>query len=122
MGKLSEETIVVPKARNTWIIARRKHIEEKTQGGIFLPHQVREGIQKETGVGVVESVGDGANPHNGGTPGTPPCKVGDVIVWSTYAERVVISDDESDVVAIPFKELIGVLESEIPDVMPEDVK
>lgn len=119
---MEAETIVVPKARNTWIIARRKHIEEKTTGGIFLPHAVREGIQKETGVGVVESVGNGDNPHNGGQ-GVPPCKVGDVIVWSTYAERVILSEDESDIVAVPFKELIGVLESEVPDAMPtEDLK
>lgn len=115
---MDSDTIVIPKARNTWIIARRKHVDEKTQGGIFLPHAVREGIQKETGVGVVESVGNGDNPHNGGT-GVPPCKPGDVIVWSTYAERVVLSDEESDIVAVPFKELIGVLESEVPDAMPE---
>ena len=118
---MDAETIVIPKARNTWIIARRKHVEEKTTGGIFLPHAVREGIQKETGVGVVESVGNGDNPHNGGQ-GVPPCKVGDVIVWSTYAERVILSEDESDIVAVPFKELIGVLESEVPDAMPENLK
>lgn len=104
----ASDTNVKILAANTWIIARRDHVDEKTQGGIFLPAATRQAQERETGCGVVESVGDGTNPHNGGS-GTPPCVPGDRIIWSTYAERVVLSQEEGDLVAIPFKEMIGVL-------------
>ncbi len=108
------ETEVLPIAKNAWIIARRESVPEKTKLGLLIPNSARDEAaeRRETCVGLVLSVGDGKNPMSG-PDGTPPCEAGQRIMWSTYAERILIRDnDEGDLVAFPFKELIGVLAAE----------
>lgn len=103
-----KEAVTFKNASGHWVVARRDYIDPSTKGGIMLPTSMRAELQKEVATGTVICVGSGGA-TNAGTRLDRPCTGGDRIIWSRYGERIVNEEDEGDLVAIPYQEVIGVI-------------
>lgn len=106
-----DDPITFKKACGSWAIVRRDFIPERTKHGVILTAAGRQELKQEVATGTVICVGDGSNPHAKGADSRPPCSGGDRIMWSRYGERMLQEDDEGDLVAVPFPEIMGVLTS-----------
>ena len=101
-------TIVAPKLRplDDRVAVRRDDAQDKTDGGILLPDNAREKVNR----GTVMAIGKGRLIDDG-TRATPQVEPGDRVLFSQYAGEELTIDDESWLL-IRESEILGVVEYE----------
>lgn len=86
------------------VLLKRKPAEEKTKGGIIVPHSA----QKHSSEGKVVAVGPGTHDEHG-VLRAPRVKAGDQVLFEKFAGHEISIQDEEFVV-IEESTLLGVLE------------
>ncbi len=104
-----EKAVTFKSASGNWVVARRDYIAPSTKHGILMTAGGMKELQQEIATGTVICVGPGGVAHRPGQELAKPCNGGDRIMWSRYGERVLSEHDDGDMVAIPFPEVIGVV-------------
>ena len=91
---------------NDRVVVRREEEEETTAGGIVLPGSAKE----KPNQGEVVAVGDGKVLDNGEVrPLT--VKVGDKVVFASYAGSQTIKDGDEELIVMSESEIFGVIEA-----------
>jgi len=75
----------LPEPKGFKILIALPVLEEQTDGGIYLPDQVRTNESLATVVGFVLKLGDLAYKHEKKFPNGPWCKEGDWVVFRAYS-------------------------------------
>lgn len=104
-----KDPVTFKSAAGNWVVARRDYIAPSTKHGILMTAGGMKELQQEVATGTVICVGPGGIPHGPTQNISRPCNGGDRIMWSRYGERVLSEHDDGDMVAIPFPEIIGVV-------------
>ena len=86
------------------VAVRRDDAQDKTDGGIFLPDNAREKVNR----GTVMAIGEGRL-NDDGTRATPQVRIGDRVLFSQYAGDELEIDGESWLL-IRETEILGVIE------------
>ena len=78
----------LPDPKGFKLLVALPELEEKTDGGVFLPEQVRERESLSTVVGFVLKMGSIAYKDDKKFPDGPWCKEGDWVVFRSYSGTV----------------------------------
>ena len=98
MERLKKQA-VMPKPKGYKLLIAMPSLEEKTDGGVFLPDSMKQQESTASVVGLVLMMGDEAYKDGDKFPSGPYCKEGDWVLITSYAgSRIKIEDGELRIV------------------------
>lgn len=80
----------LPQPKGYKVLLAIPEVSEKTDGGVFLPDDIRSRENKASMIGLVVSMGDDAYGDKKRFPSGPWCKTGDWVVIRSYAGTAMV--------------------------------
>lgn len=87
----------------------KKHVQDKTEGGIHIPTNIQTDLAK------AEIIGVGSGTISGGKRFTPSVKEGDIVLYRTAGETLIKGNDGDDYHLITELMVQGIFADESPE-------